>query len=166
MWNKLIRIKNDGELWNSYAVVSKGCQVLAGNEGEWLAFMSEIIPPELDVIIKGNHLAAFGEAAMKVDEDDVFRMIDWSGPMQLPMIRTPMRLPRSRHGTVIQGEAKYPIDPSWVPDPVMSVKTWAKFCMLVCINAEQDRDQLEPVMTVCCDFVPMEERLPEMYIDC
>ena len=122
-----------------------------------MAFMSERLPPELDGIIKGNNLAAFREAAMEITEEDVFRMIGWSGPMKLPMIRTPMRLPRSRHGTVIQGEAKYPIDPSWAPEPFMSVKSWAKFCMLV---ADKDLDNLQSVMTVCWEFVPPEERLP------
>ena len=122
---------------------------------EWLAFMSERLPPELDDAIKGNNLEAFRQASMKMTAEDVYKMIP---------VRFPMTHAYTKDGKVLPGVAKYPID-AWEKDsaPFMSVKAWAKFCMLV---AEKDMTNLHSVMEVCKKFVPFEEQLSDVEEEC
>jgi hypothetical protein len=101
---------------------------------EWQAFVSERLPPALDDEIKGRNYLAFQKACSAMTPQDIYEAL----PMCFPMTHQ-----LTVNGKIFRGVARYPLL-EWeeMGKPVMTQKSWAKFCMKVALNDMTNLDSL------------------------
>ena len=101
---------------------------------EWVAFLSERIPAQLDDCIKECHLASLDKSIKMMGEEEIYNCL----PMLLPKTNNLVH-----HGFTLRGISKCPVD-EWMKEgkPVMTAMKWV---LLVRMAASKDLDNLADV---------------------
>ena len=102
---------------------------MMAHDGQWISFMADRLPEQLDDVIKAHH-AAFHLATKMMTPEQLQEAI-------------PMGFPMTHEVDGVPCVARYPID-MWELNgaPMMTTKGWAKLCMLI---AQQDLKNLQNV---------------------